>query len=267
LAELPLWRICHSTVVGSSHLRSETVCQDFSGYKELDDCEDPAILLFVADGAGTATKSDKGAEAVCVSFANYFETRLSAGASISDFQDSECRTWLAIARERLRDLASEQGCPQKEFSCTFLGAILGASSSVFMQIGDGAIVVSCPEEPDEYDWVMWPEESEFANMTYFVTGDDAEDHLQTAFVAGRVDEVALFTDGLQRLALHMATKSAHSPFFRHFFAALRSQPPGYSSELSEGLCAFLGSKQVLERTDDDKSLLLATRIHPLRASD
>ena len=68
--------------------------------------------------------------------------------------------------------------------------------------------------------------------------------------------MALFTDGLQTLALDY-TRAAHSPFFAPMFAALSSEtePGGLLGPLS----AFLESPAVNERTDDDKTLILATR--------
>jgi len=192
----------------------------------------------------------------------HFVERLSQDrAEVVDVTEAECRLWLAEAREGLREMAGAEAVSVREFACTFLGAIVGASGSLFLQIGDGAIVVSGEDQPDEYDPVIWPESGEYANTTFFVYSDDAEDHLHVS-AGAPVAEVAVFTDGLQRLALHLATRSAHNPFFRAFFSRLRQQPPGLSEPMSAGLSTFLNSKQVVERTDDDKTLVLATRVSP-----
>ncbi len=257
LAEILDWRICFASVIGSSHLRSGAGCQDFGGYELLDDS---VLLLFAADGAGTAAHSFQGAKLVCGSFVEFFRARLEEGRSLDSLGEPECRQWVTSARADLTLLADQADHPVKEFACTFLGAILGEATSLFLQIGDGAIVVSCLEDPDAYDPVVWPEQAEYANMTFFVTADDAEDHLQVSKVDMPVVEAALFTDGLQRLALHMATKTAHDPFFRAMFGPLRLEPAGLSKNRCEWLEGFLGSAQVLARTDDDKTLVQATRM-------
>jgi hypothetical protein len=70
---------------------------------------------------------------------------------------------------------------------------------------------------------------------------------------------------LQRLALHYEGRTAHAPFFRPMFAPVRAADPGRAETLSTQLAAFLGSQPVNARTDDDKTLVLATRREPLPA--
>ena len=74
--------------------------------------------------------------------------------------------------------------------------------------------------------------------------------------------MALLTDGLQGLALRFDTREAHGPFFEPMFARLRAEGEGEPESLREELRAFLGSAPVNQRTDDDKTLVLATRLLP-----
>ena len=55
---------------------------------------------------------------------------------------------------------------------------------------------------------------------------------------------------------------AHGAFFEPMFAAVRRAPPGLAPGLSRSLERFLCSRAVESRTDDDKSLVLATRLAP-----
>jgi hypothetical protein len=80
--------------------------------------------------------------------------------------------------------------------------------------------------------------------------------------APRVDEIALFSDGLQMLALQFDTRRAHAPFFQPMFARLRTEAPGESTTLTGLLTEYLGSPVINKRTDDDKTLVLATRLPP-----
>ena len=59
------------------------------------------------------------------------------------------------------------------------------------------------------------------------------------------------------LALSKATGKVHGPFFKPMFENLRRAPNG--DILRDSLSAFLNSSRVNERTDDDKTILLATR--------
>jgi hypothetical protein len=71
-------------------------------------------------------------------------------------------------------------------------------------------------------------------------------------------DVACFTDGLERLALRFDTREVHGPFLSPMLSALRHHKN--PDELFASLSEFLNSEKVNERTDDDKTLILATRI-------
>ncbi len=64
---------------------------------------------------------------------------------------------------------------------------------------------------------------EYANMTHFITDDDAVSRLETYTSTERAHKVAAFTDGIQRLALNMLDNSPHVPFFTPFSMDWRQQ--------------------------------------------
>jgi hypothetical protein len=146
---------------------------------------------------------------------------------------------------------------RREFACTLLTAIVSDDGAVFSQIGDGVIVVA---EDDRYQTVFWPQSGEYANTTFFLTGSDFEERLAFRSLGAPVLELALLTDGLQSLALHYASRAVHAPFFDPMFQSLRqAQDP---EELEGPMKDFLHCKLVNDRTDDDKTLVLATRRSP-----
>ncbi|RYD70117.1 MAG: protein phosphatase 2C domain-containing protein [Verrucomicrobiaceae bacterium] len=255
----PGWRVCHTSVIGSSHIRTGAPCQDTCGFEYLEGTSDGALLLYASDGAGSASRSDEGAAQVCDSFKEFFGRLLLRGKNVGDIRTTECIDWVLEAREWLGIVAEETGAQLRDFACTFLGVIIGNSGCICLQIGDGAIVFSTEDSPDAYSPAIWPDEGEFANLTYFITGQESENHLHVQRIEEKVCEMALFTDGLEHLALHMATKTAHTPFFQAFFRPLRNEPFGFSQVQSDQIAAFLASEMVLARTDDDKTLLLASR--------
>ena len=119
---------------------------------------------------------------------------------------------------------------------------------------------------DELHPVFWPESGEYANMTHFVTDEDALAHLRTKIWISSVserlpEEIAMFSDGLQRLALVYQSQTVHNPFFEPMFAQLRNADVRTCDVLSDQLARFLDSPIINERTDDDKTLVLASRHH------
>jgi len=59
---------------------------------------------------------------------------------------------------------------------------------------------------------------------------------------------------------HLVNRGAHAPFFEPMFARLRREPEDTPEHLLEELRAFLDSPPVDQRTGDNKTLVLATRL-------
>jgi hypothetical protein len=127
------------------------------------------------------------------------------------------------------------------------------NATVVGQIGDGAIVV----DDGELRAATWPQQGEYANTTHFLVDDDALEQLVTV-EAGAARRIAVFSDGLQALALQYDTKTPYEPFFAPFFDYLETSAKD-DVEVEDELRAYLESGSVNARTDDDKSLVLAVR--------
>lgn len=217
---------------------------------------DEALIAIVSDGAGSAAHSQKGAELTCEAAGNFFMNLLATPLEKTISVD-DVKTCLQEIRSVLRDESSKANTPMREFACTLLGAIITQTTTLAFQIGDGAMVF---REYGALRVVFWPESGEYANMTYFVTDDEEDLHLQ-AGIFERPEEVAVFTDGLQYLALVYATKEAHAPFFDPMFQVLRGTTDlDKCDPLNSHLEDFLDGESVNARTDDDKTLVLATRL-------
>lgn len=81
-----------------------------------------------------------------------------------------------------------------------------------------------------------------------------------AILPDEVQDVALMSDGLEPLAMQFATRKAHEPFFRTVLAPLHAvEGQGDVPALSAGLTTLLASPAVRSRTNDDASLVIATR--------
>ena len=97
---------------------------------------------------------------------------------------------------------------------------------------------------------------EYANETHFIVQEDALDQLVVEVSDQPVSALAVFSDGLIRLALKMPAQEPHAPFFEPLFGFVRSVKN--DAEAVDQLARFLASERVSARTDDDKALVLAT---------
>jgi hypothetical protein len=254
------WKFVFASVAGTSHDGSDAGCQDVSDCRVLTGADEAEVLIAVAaDGAGSATRAGEGAALACSLFLNEMEALLSTGGTVADISPQFAKDWLSHFQSEVAARAAAEEINSREFACTFLAAVLGQESSVFMQIGDGLIVIPSAEEPEEYCWAFWPQRGEYANMTNFATDGDAGEKLEHNLVPHRIDEVAVLTDGLQNLTIQYETQMVHTPFFRPIFEWLRPASQASFEKLTAAMTGYLQSEKINERTDDDKTLILATR--------
>jgi Protein phosphatase 2C len=250
------WKIISASEKGTSHIQSADPCQDYSYIEVLDEIgEEKFLLAIVADGAGSALKPIEGAEQVC-NFAIEHIKEWLVNNQGADFSNEVVQNWVAATHEFIIGYAKKEEMLPRDFACTLLGAVIGKENAAFFQIGDGAIVIA---DETKYKVIFWPENGEYANMTYFVTDEEALNHLQV-LIDVAPNELAVFSDGLQRLALVYESKTAHAPFFIPMFKRLQNSEKSNLEGLQEELHQFLNHPRVNERTDDDKTLILATRL-------
>jgi hypothetical protein len=253
------WRYAYASVTGTSHDKNGSACQDAGSCRVVETGDGGSVLLAIAsDGAGSARRSAEGAALAVELFFDEFG-RACREEGVATIDRGFVLSWLRKLRRKIAARAASSGIRSGDFACTALGAVIAEDRALFFQIGDGAIVVAGRQERDDYGWVFWPQHGEFANTTNFVTQRNASRALEVEIHRGAIDDVAIFTDGIERLVLDLGAKAAHAPFFRPLFRWLAATPPPATSETSAPLAQYLGSQQVCDRTDDDKTLILATR--------
>ena len=252
------WRYVYASVAGVAHRASGAECQDACAVQWLATSDGtPALALAAADGAGSAAEARVGAELACQTLLAEYAAWL-AQTPVADWTRAVAETLIERVQAALSQRAAATGLPVREFACTLLGAVLADDRALFLQIGDGAIVIGIG---DDYQPVFWPPAGEYANETYFATDAGAAARLEFAASVEPVAEIALLTDGLQPLALHYQTRQAHAPFFRPLFQRLRTaSAPGCPADLQTALERFLDAPALNQRTHDDKTLILATRL-------
>lgn len=254
------WRYAAASAVGTSHVKQQRSCEDAYRCEVLRTAAGEDVLAaFVADGAGSAQRAEAGAQLACSLALDEIRSLLETGGSIANIDVPFLAACLTRLRSEVVVRAEAEALRPREFACTLLGAVVGDEAAVFFQVGDGAIVIS-PQE-DEYHWVFWPATGEYENTTFFATAPDAAEHLRHTCVEHPIDEVALFSDGLQRLVLDFRNQTAPAPFFRSMLSWVRGAGDEELPRLSSLLTGHLSSPLVNDRTDDDKTLILATRRH------
>jgi Protein phosphatase 2C len=212
------------------------------------------FVACVADGAGSAKHSELGSSIVCNSMIENATKHFEVNGGFENLQFENVLEWCEDARTRILDAATLHDCRTREFAATLCLAIIGPAKSYFLQIGDGAIILG---NDTLYGVVFWPQSGEYANSTNFLTSDEYAKQLEFLATASKCSKVALMTDGIERIALRFDIQTPHIPFFDPLFRALRSTADVDS--MNEGLRGFLSSNSVQLRSDDDKTLVLATR--------
>jgi hypothetical protein len=254
------WRTLAASVVGTAHAAAGLPCADSCATRVLRRRRGGRVLVAVAaDGAGASERAPEGARLACQAVLHRAGRWAEGKGDLAALGREAFVPWLDEVQVRIAAAARAERRESRDFSCTLLVALVDRARAAFFGVGDGAIVYGRGD--GAYTPALWPQTGEYANCTWFATDADAADRVQSAS-ADDVHEVALLTDGLQGLALRYATREAHGPFFEPMFARLRREREGQSRPLLRELRAFLGSAPVNQRTDDDKTLVLATRLRP-----
>lgn len=254
-----MWKLIRASVTGTAHASSALPCQDHCLADTLSPTSAPDCLVcLVSDGAGSAKQGRRGAELACTRAWSAIKTAVFTPGS-DPLNASIVRKWVKAVRRSIQTMAKAEHAVTGDYACTLLGAVIGADWALFFQIGDGGIVASVGGAQGV---VFWPDTGPYANMTYFITDKDALTHLRVIFTRARIEEIALFSDGLQRMALSFQQLTPHTPFFEPMLAVLRKKRQDRVHALDGPLAVFLNSLPVNRRTDDDKTLVLATRRTP-----
>ncbi|MEM7536375.1 MAG: PP2C family serine/threonine-protein phosphatase [Chloroflexota bacterium] len=173
----------------------------------------------------------------------------------------------------------------RDYHTTLVMTIVTAEAVVTGMIGDGAVVaernVVIEQNMDEDEATMiaetiahsdstqqtelvslcQPQRGEYANSTYFLTQPTFTEHVTIDIHFGQYEAIALLTDGLLPLAMNIAKNRPHQPFFEPLFKFVQSvddDDDAFATAQTQ-LADFFDSARVNQRTDDDKTLVIAVR--------
>lgn len=242
------WRWAAASRIGTSHFKSGTRKQD--AYS-ISDNSGEALCLIVSDGAGSASHGGQGASLVCRLLTVNFREWFGAHSQLPD--DDEVRAWIDELRDRLASVAEKRRLIRRQFAATLIMLMIKGNEFVALQIGDSGMV---GRRDNRREAVCWPENGEFASTTFFVT-DDPEPRLRIVRLPLHFDAFALFSDGIDHVALDHISAQPHARFFDPMMKPIdQAQDAGKLVNLSKALGRYLDSPSICERTDDDKTLIL-----------
>lgn len=253
--ELRQWRVAAASICGTSHAKTGQPCQDTHWWAVL---PHSTLVAAVADGAGSAARAEVGAAIAVRTAVATLHARLPLVPL--PHEDSGWRTLLTEAMQAARTAldaeALERAIQVRDLATTLI--LLAATPQIVavIQIGDGAAVVS--DHTGKILALTAPQSGEYLNETTFLVSPGAVETAQVMIWHGTPSHIALLTDGLQMLALNTPAGIPHAPFFSPLFRFVTDMTDAIV--VKEKLAAFLESPRVMERTNDDLTLLLAALV-------
>lgn len=251
------WRHLAASVTGRSHLSRNEPGQDYCRAGSIQISDHDFFIGLAADGAGSTVHGGIGAEIACETIYSAIIGAVKESPDIASITKDTVCSWVETARKEIEQRAENDHQPFRDYACTLLGAVAGDDGTVFFQIGDGGIVAA---DGETYRTIFWPDQGEYANTTFFVTDEKYLGHVMFGQSADIPQAIAVFTDGLQNLVLSFSQKSVHAGFFKPLFTVLMQKPDTQFTGLSQHLKNLLSRADISERSDDDKTLILAVRL-------
>ena len=253
------WRVAVATAAGASHLRNNTPNQDAVDWRLVELGHGQAVIVAVADGAGSASRSDEGSQiAVSAAVGAIADgiNRQPAAAFAKNLAESLARDAIRQAKVAVERYGRRNNVPARELASTLIVAFASESLVTAAQVGDGA-VVAFNIDNGAAKTLSDAHTGEYANETTFITSHRRPHEIASVgHVSGyNYNALALITDGLQNLALKMPEREAFLGFWNPILNDLaQTDEP---EAVPERLHAFISGERVQSRTTDDVTIAVA----------
>lgn len=253
--QLRHWQVAAASVRGTSHEKVGQLCQDAHHWQKL---PDSVLVTAVGDGAGSASLGKVGAivatqtavETICADESRLYYTQDEQG-----WQEILTGALLA-AKSAVEAEAAVCGLAARELATTLIIVVATPELIAAVQVGDGLAVAG--DRHGNVVSLTSAQRGEYINETTFLVSPNALDTVQVNLWRGATNHIAVFSDGLQMLAVNMNDGTPYVPFFLPLFQFMANIED--ENEAKEQLVGFLRSPRITDRTDDDLTLLLATLV-------
>jgi hypothetical protein len=243
-----LVRLYGASVVGTSHLSTETPCHDNHAYKIL-----PNGLGFIAcvsDGMGSASHAELGSLTASTFIVNFLEEHLDVNMDDEDIitliQEGFIET-----NDELHVVANQHELNVKDLNATLLVFISFNGSQYYGQVGDCTAIGKID---DEYEVIVKQQRGEYANATFSICNLESIENGIYERCEKFYPMVSLMSDGIESISISAKDKTVSHLFFDPFFKVF-SHENYNQEEVQKSLERFLASDRINKKTDDDKTLL------------
>lgn len=262
------WTSGGASIVGSSHLKTDTPCQD----AHMIMLANGTLIIAVSDGLGSAAMAHIGARHACksavASIERTFDLQRTRKLSLGGVRELIWRFTRAPknpeqmlkeafseVRASLVKLAAAEGNSLSAYACTLMVAVVMADSWHALHIGDGAIVGVLAD--GSVSTLSAPERGEFVNSVTPITSTRYQRAQRYGEGHERLEGIAVFSDGIQNLCINYKTGAAFDGFFQPILSWFRGLPRDF--DRTTALAKLLDSAQIRQKSDDDLTLVLALR--------
>jgi hypothetical protein len=243
-----LVRLYGASVVGTSHLSTETPCHDNHAYKIL-----PNGLGFIAcvsDGMGSASHAELGsltASTFIVEFLEkYLDVKMSDEEIITLIKEGFIET-----NDQLHDVANQNEVNIKDLNATLLVFVSFHDRQFYGQVGDCAAIGKIG---DSYEVIAKQQRGEYANATFSICNLESIENGIYEKCDKFYPMVSLMSDGIESISISAKDKAVSHLFYDPFFKVF-SHENYNQEEVQKSLERFLASERINKKTDDDKTLL------------
>jgi hypothetical protein len=242
-----MWKAVNCGVQGRGHIKMDTPCQDKT--KQL--YKNGVSVIALADGAGSAKFSHFGADCVVENISVYVADNFQQLIETADGKQVK----LAIMDElknNLANKANELDCRLNDLASTLLLVAVYEDEYMILHIGDGVIGYL---DGSELKIASLPDNGEFANLTTFVTSNEAL--VSMRLFKGKIKEISGFvimSDGTEQSLYHKTTQTLANAIIKLMHRACLIDGEVMRSQLIETLTSVIS-----KNTQDDCSIAIMVR--------
>jgi hypothetical protein len=248
------FRVFAAKAIGKSHIDLGIPCQDAFAFELIDD----VLIAAVCDGAGSAAISHIGSQTAATHVVNYLAALCRSGHAVAQMSveafKSEVEKAVLEIQSVLHALAITENTTINAYAATLVGVVATRAGGYFFHIGDGMAIAQTMLDNNHHTIISLPENGEYANETYFITGAEWRTHLRITPITIAIDILALMSDGAAPFVMNKTNTDFFRPFIdpvTHYLQSVSEQ------EGSAALSGTLADVRTYQITSDDKALLIA----------